>query len=98
MKRFQSPWDHNILLINKVTANDEAYWYAQKSMKLGWSRNILLNYLKADSYHNEIGLPKSHNFNEVLPETLAEYADEMLKSSYNLGFLWSNQIRKGKRT
>lgn len=81
------PWGHNILLINKITDNDEAYWYALKAAELGWSRNILLNYLKADSFHNEIDLPKSHNFNEVLPETVAEQAEDMLKSSYNLGFL-----------
>ena len=81
------PWGHNIVLLNKIHANDEAYWYAQKSIELGWSRNILLNYLKADSYHNEIDLPKSHNFREVLPEVLAEQAEDMLKASYNLGFL-----------
>jgi len=81
------PWGHNILLLNKINANDEAYWYAKKSIELGWSRNILLNYLKADSYHNEIDLPKSHNFKKVLPEILAEQAEDMLKASYNLAFL-----------
>ena len=81
------PWGHNTLLINKLSDDDETYWYAKKASELGWSRNILLNYLKADSYRNEIDLPKSHNFKEVLPEILAAQAEDMLKASYNLGFL-----------
>ncbi|WP_281637458.1 PDDEXK nuclease domain-containing protein [Flavobacterium marginilacus] len=32
-------------------------------------------------------MEKSHNFKETLPENIAEYANEILKSSYNLGFL-----------
>jgi predicted nuclease of restriction endonuclease-like (RecB) superfamily len=85
------PWRHNLLLLEKTTDDDEALWYALKAAELGWSRDILLNYLKADSYRYEKHLPKSHNFKDTLPEILAEQADEMLKSSYNLGFLGLTQ-------
>lgn len=85
------PWRHNMLLIEKIHKDDEALFYAEKAITLGWSRDILLNYLKADAYHAEKHLPKSHNFNETLPEILAEQADEMLRSSYNLGFLGLTQ-------
>ncbi len=85
------PWGHNLLLLDKTDQDDEALFYAEKAMAMGWSRNILLNYLKADAYHAEKNLPKSHNFNETLPEILAEQADEMLRSSYNLGFLGLTQ-------
>jgi predicted nuclease of restriction endonuclease-like (RecB) superfamily len=47
----------------------------------------LLNFIKADTYHNTKELPKLHNFETTLPEHLQEQADEMLKSTYNLGFL-----------
>ncbi len=85
------PWRHNMLLLEKIDKDDEALFYAEKAIALGWSRDILLNYLKADAYHAEKHLPKSHNFNETLPEILAEQADDILKSSYNLGFLGLTQ-------
>lgn len=81
------PWGHNLLLLDKNIENDAAFFYAEKAISLGWSRDILLNYLKADAYNTEQILPKLHNFKETLPEVLAEHANDMLKSSYNLGFL-----------
>lgn len=85
------PWGHNLLLLDKIDKDEEALFYAEKAIALGWSRDILLNYLKADAYHAEKHLPKSHNFSETLPEILAEQADDILKSSYNLGFLGLTQ-------
>ncbi|HRK26384.1 MAG TPA: PDDEXK nuclease domain-containing protein [Chitinophagales bacterium] len=85
------PWKHNLLILSKVKNHHEAQFYAEKAIALGWSRDILLNYLKADAYQNEKSLPKTHNFKETLPEIVAEQADEMLKSSYNLGFLGLTQ-------
>ncbi len=85
------PWRHNLLLLEKITNDDEALFYAEKTLEWGWSRDVLLNYIKANSYHTEKHLPKSHNFNNALPELLAEQANEMLKSSYNLGFLGITQ-------
>lgn len=85
------PWGHNLLLLDKINDNSEAFFYAQKAVELGWTRDVLLNYIKADSYHAEKLLPKSHNFAVALPEHLTEQANEMLKSSYNLGFLGVTQ-------
>lgn len=61
------PWGHNLLLLDKIDKDDEALFYAEKAITLGWSRDILLNYLKADAFQVEKHLPKSHNFNETLP-------------------------------
>ncbi len=89
------PWRHNLLLLEKTTTDDEASFYAQKTIQLGWSRDILLNYIKADAYYSEKHLPKSHNFQEALPDSLAEQASDMLKSSYNSGFLGiTQQVRE----
>ncbi len=90
------PWKHNLLILSKTNSFEEALFYAQKAIELGWTRDILLNYIKADAYKNELLLPKSHNFADALPETLAEQADDMLKSSYNLGFLGLTQSVKEK--
>jgi predicted nuclease of restriction endonuclease-like (RecB) superfamily len=88
------PWRHNMLLLEKISDDDAALFYAEKANELGWTRDILLNYIKAGAFQVEKNLPKSHNFHDTLPEVLAEQADEMLKSSYNLGFLGLTRLVK----
>jgi len=81
------PWGHNRLILSKIKDRQEALYYAEASVKMGWTRNLLLNFIKADTYHNAKELPKLHNFETTLPEHLQEQADEMLKATYDLGFL-----------
>lgn len=81
------PWRHNLLLMSSCKDADEIYFYATRSMQLGWTRDVLLNYIKADVYSAEQESPKLHNFKETLPACLQEQATEMLKSRYNLEFL-----------
>ena len=81
------PWGHNRLILSKIKDRQEALYYAEAAVKMGWTRNLLLNFIKADTYHNAKELPKLHNFETTLPEHLQEQADEMLKNTYNLGFL-----------
>lgn len=54
---------------------------------MGWSRNVLLNQIKAGAYQYQKTISKQHNFLKVLPEHFAEQADESLKRVYNLDFL-----------
>ena len=81
------PWGHNRLILSKIKDRQEALYYAEASVKMGWTRNLLLNFIKSDTYHNAKALPKLHNFETTLPEHLQEQANEMLKTTYNLGFL-----------
>jgi predicted nuclease of restriction endonuclease-like (RecB) superfamily len=81
------PWGHNRLILSKIKDKQEALYYAEAAVKMGWTRNLLLNFINADTYHNARELPKLHNFETTLPEHLQEQADEILKSTYNLGFL-----------
>lgn len=80
------PWGHNILIMQKIKDAGEREYYITASIKLGWSRNVLLNQIKADSYSFSLK-QKTHNFPKVLPKYLAEQADEAIKSAYNLDFL-----------
>jgi predicted nuclease of restriction endonuclease-like (RecB) superfamily len=89
------PWGHNRLILNKIKDRQEAFYYAEAAVRMGWTRNLLLNFIKADTYRNAKELPKLHNFETTLPEHLQEQADEMLKNTYNLGFLGINhQIKE----
>jgi predicted nuclease of restriction endonuclease-like (RecB) superfamily len=81
------PWGHHANALAKLTDAAARLWYLEATARLGWSRNVLLNQIKAGTYERAVTEKKTHNFDLALPEHLAEQADEMLKSSYNLEFL-----------
>ena len=74
-------------ILNKVTDPAARLYYLRATAQFGWSRNVLLNQIKAGAYERTLAEGKTHNFPAVLPEYLAEQAEEALKSSYNLEFL-----------
>jgi predicted nuclease of restriction endonuclease-like (RecB) superfamily len=81
------PWGQNLLILNKLTTPAARLWYLRATAQFGWSRNVLLNQIKAGAYERAVTEKKTHNFDLALPEHFAEQADEMLKSSYSLDFL-----------
>jgi predicted nuclease of restriction endonuclease-like (RecB) superfamily len=81
------PWGHNLLLISKIQSFEAVAFYANEAVTKGWSRDVLLNAIKMDSYAYAQKQIKSHNFNETLPAVDADYANEVFKDAYNLGFL-----------
>jgi predicted nuclease of restriction endonuclease-like (RecB) superfamily len=84
------PWGHNILIMQRIKDEAARRYYLEATARLGWTRNVLLNQIKAGAY--EVRLQdKSHNFAAVLPEYLAEQAEETLKSQYSLEFLGLTQ-------
>ncbi|MBI2877520.1 MAG: DUF1016 domain-containing protein [Candidatus Tectomicrobia bacterium] len=81
------PWGHNLLILNKLTDPTARLYYLRATAQFGWSRNVLLNQIKAKAYERAVTEKKTHNFPLALPEYLAEQAEEAMKSSYNLEFL-----------
>jgi predicted nuclease of restriction endonuclease-like (RecB) superfamily len=81
------PWGHHRFILDKVAAPSARLYYLQATARFGWSRNVLLNQIKAGAYERSLKEGKAHNFPAVLPGALAEQAEEALKSSYNLEFL-----------
>jgi len=81
------PWGHHVLLLSKIKDLSALLFYVRTIAQFGWSRNILLNQIKSGAYERATKEKKTHNFDIALPEHLAEQADEMLKSRYNLEFL-----------
>lgn len=83
----QIPWSQNLLIISKVSNEEERRYYLDATIKLAWSRAVLLNQIKADAFAHQLTNPKLHNFKKALPVHLSEQATEALKSEYNLDFL-----------
>ncbi len=81
------PWGHNLLIMKKVKDIHSRLYYIISSARCGWSRDVLLNQIKADAYSRHRLENKQHNFPETLPSHLAEQADEAVKDSYMLDFL-----------
>ncbi len=88
------PWRHNLLLLEKSSDDNEVLYYANEVQSKGWSRDLLLNAIKLDSYSRLVNQIKTNNFNDTLPDINAEYANEVFKSSYNLGFLGVTETLK----
>lgn len=81
------PWGHHANILAGIIDPAARLFYLRATVQLGWSRNVLLNQIKAGAYERSVTEKKTHNFDTVLPDHLSEQADEMLKSSYNLEFL-----------
>ncbi len=83
----QIPWGQNMLILHQVKNENERKYYLEATAKLGWSRAVLLNQIKADAYKHHVADKKLTNFEKTLPSHLSEQANEALKSEYNLDFL-----------
>ena len=81
------PWGHHANILAKLADPAARLYYLRATAQLGWSRNVLLNQIKAGAYERALKEKKTHNFPLALPEHFAEQADEMMKSRYNLEFL-----------
>ena len=81
------PWGHNLLLMSYDLSPEHVAFYANEVVAKGWSRDMLRHALKSE-YHLSIqAVEKSNNFAVTLPTQQAEYANEVFRSSYNLGFI-----------
>ena len=80
-------WGHNLLLINKKLSDEETFYYATESVEKNWNKDLLLNAIKMDSYSLRKNELRDNNFSKTLPAVQADQANEILKDSYNLGFL-----------
>ena len=83
------PWSHNLLLLNKKLglSDDQILFYAQQVVAKGWNRDLLLNAIKLKMHENQTPALPDNNFSTTLPAPQANYANEVFRSNYNLGFL-----------
>ncbi len=81
------PWSHNLLLMSFDLSPVHIIFYANEVYAKGWSRDMLNHALKSE-YHLTIqAVEKSNNFDSTLSAQQADYANEVFRSSYNLGFI-----------
>ena len=61
------PWGHHLLMLDKLSAPAARLWYLRATARFGWSRNVLLNQIKAGAYERAVTEKKTHNFDLALP-------------------------------
>jgi predicted nuclease of restriction endonuclease-like (RecB) superfamily len=49
------PWGHNILIIQRIHTPEARLYYLEATAQLGWTRNVLLNQIKAGAGADERG-------------------------------------------
>jgi len=85
------PWQHNILIIQKVKDPKARLFYIQSTIKNKYSRSVLLHQIKAHAHENYLQKPIQNNFKNALPAQYLEQAQESIKSIYSLDFLDINK-------
>ena len=79
------PWRHHVEIITKCKNVDEALFYVVHTVSEGWSRQALMNCIKADYYHSSGGAITY--FSEKLPSSQSGLAQSITKDTYDFGFI-----------
>lgn len=83
----QIPWGHNIVLLDKLSQNEERFWYAERIIKNGWSRNVLIHQIEGGLYQRQAVAAKVSNFEMRLPAPQSELALQTMKDPYIFDFI-----------
>lgn len=82
---FLTPWGLHMLLIDKFFKEPQkALFYVHQTVKNGWSRNVLHNFIDSSLYERQ-GKALS-NFKSTLPNVDSDLAQEITKDPYNFAF------------
>jgi len=81
----QIPWTHNILLIQKIKDKVLRYWYMQKILENGWSKDVLSLMIKSEVHKREGNLVS--NFKNILPPFESDLVQQSFKDPYKFDFL-----------
>lgn len=85
------PWGQNLEILSKVKDPAARCYYLQTTREMGWSRNVLIHQIHSQAYERHCLVNKQHNFQQALPEHLAEQADRAMKDVYMLDMLGIEQ-------
>lgn len=81
----QLPWGHNLAIVSKAKSHDEALFYLQNSLEHGWSRAVLVHQIESGLWQRD-GKALS-NFQQTLPATQSDLAQQSLKDPHVFDFL-----------
>ena len=81
------PWGQNLVVMNKIKDPLAREFYLEMTQKLGWTRSMLVMQINSQAYEQHVIVKKLNNFNQTLPQHLAEQANRTMKDIYMLDTL-----------
>ena len=82
---FSIPWGHHIMIMQRCKSIQEALFYVHKTIENHWSRSVLEHQIALNLYARQ-GKAIT-NFQQQLPETASDLAQELTKDPYVFDFL-----------
>lgn len=79
------PWRHHVEIVTKCKTIEEALFYVRKTIEESWSRSVLIDNIKAHLYQSSGNVLT--NFAEKLPTIQGKLAQEIVKDTYDFGFV-----------
>jgi predicted nuclease of restriction endonuclease-like (RecB) superfamily len=79
------PWGHNMVLLDRLKTLEQRQWYANATLRFGWSRSILAAQISAKA-HKRHGKAIT-NFKHTLPAGTSDLVQETFKDEYRFGFI-----------
>lgn len=79
----QLPWGHIVVLLHKIKDQNQRDWYAEQTIKNGWSRSVLEMQIESELYARQAESNKKiNNFHKQLPALQSDLANEILKDPF----------------
>ncbi len=91
----QLSWGQNIVLLEKLTHDDDRLWYAARTLEHGWSRDMLGFQIKGQA-HLRHGKAQN-NFPATLPPPASDMAVQVFKDPYLFDFLGTDAPRRERQ-
>jgi predicted nuclease of restriction endonuclease-like (RecB) superfamily len=88
----QIPWRSNLILLEKVKDNESRLWYANMTLKHGWSSSILT--LQIEGKAKERMGKSINNFEVSLPDKDSDLVNHIFKDPYLFDFLGTDLPRR----
>ncbi len=85
----QITWYHHITLLDKVKEEKHRYFYIEKIIENGWSRDVMVNQIDSGLHLRQGKL--QHNFPSTLPASKSDLARELFKDPYRFDFFQLTQ-------
>lgn len=85
-------WYHHITLLDKVKDSATRYFYIQKTVDNGWSRNTLVHQIESGLHKTQGALV--NNFSNTMPAYQSELTAQVFKDPYNFEFIMLGEQAK----
>jgi len=83
----QLTWSHNTALLDKIKGFNAALWYAEQTVRHGWSLSALEYQIETKLFERQAIADKTTNYTNLLPAPQSELVQETLKSPYVFDFI-----------